>query len=805
MSTFIDGIGASQNIDSSGEVIDIAGMDISTLAKTGTFTYEHELAKDQQGNPITVKIPSQVVGKILKAKKIFSDKDCADDREAYFWEKCRTPFLYVMGELFDDYKESAKDVAGMFRYDQDKRGQNENNVMNFSIEGAKLEKAGNVITKSIARKCTIAVFPCNHMAIAEMVPADNGKKKSDFDNLFKSENTVEIELIKAEDAGKYMKSLAKAETPHDKGSHLGQTTSGKDVHSHERIPNYVGFSSHDHKDAANMHYNAIKSGSDPKTVQHHMGKMKLHMQAQQSAEKRENRMKNLPPAKNPMMSAKIHTSVQRPYIDVKNKPMKKSMTAGSGNVAPGQLSGGAALAPQSLEKKMQKAEERVSSGPKGSPVDLKPGDKVQIKGMKHKATLKEHLTTASGTKKAVFHGPFGNDIHVNHEHLHTNFVTKLGKSEDLAKGEKGDWKKEGYKISHSKEQPESFTVNAHDKHGKKIGHLEVDRQSVVEGRNRPFAHTVNVHPDHQRKGIATAMHVHAEKIAGHKLVPHDVATNNADAMTKEGAKLWSQKEKPFGKSDFWLERAESEYKNWDKKDAFVSFMAEKMPNLTKSEIDAIGQTFALKKSLENEQALETLSKALKFGDGKPYAPSKEDATPKPLPKKFHDYKAQVKGQFDSEVEHVHPHYDGKSPDTVYLKSGHKLEGHEKGKYKAGDKVSVKQHMMGTHVMEHKKDESGPLSKAERHGSFHAEESHAKSVSDELHSKSKELGHTGSSYSFSIKGKGVHGSGFASKDSADKFAAHAKAHPAVHAVKQSEGHGHHFVDVHIKTPKELKKD
>ena len=123
MATYIHGIGASENIDSSGERLSIDGMDISSLDKDGVFTYEHELAKvaGPDGKPIdvSVKIPSQVVGKILKAKKIFSDKDCEDDHQMYFWNKCKTPYLYVMGELFDDYTEAAKDLAGKFRYDAD--------------------------------------------------------------------------------------------------------------------------------------------------------------------------------------------------------------------------------------------------------------------------------------------------------------------------------------------------------------------------------------------------------------------------------------------------------------------------------------------------------------------------------------------------------------------------------------------------------------------------------------------------------------------------------------------------------------
>lgn len=518
MSTYIDGIGASQNIDTSGEIIDIAGMDISSLAVSGVFNFEHK--NDQ---------PDQIVGKVLSAKKIFSDKDCDDDRQIYFWQKCQTPFVYVMGELFDDYKDSAKEIAGMFRYDSDRKGQNEKNVMNFSIEGAKLNKINNTITHSIARKVTITVLPANHMAIAEMVPAQDKGQKDDIDSLFKTETSIEIELIKSEDMGKFLDQLKKsaphlnlASAPVDtKGTHIGKTKSGKDVHSHEKVHNYQGFTSSDHKEAANLHYDAIKGG-DPKSNQHHMGKMKLHMQAAQSAERRENR--GATAVSNARMNAvsakstgtpKIQSSVHRPYGQVgniKKNNLTKASTLGSANAAPSNLTGGAATTPQSLESKM------------------------------------------------------------------------------------------------------SYTA------------------------------------------------------------------------------------KKSKKKDFWLTRAEQEYAQWDKKEDFQKFMSIRMPNMTKSEIDVFGATLALKKSLENESKLEQITKALKFGDDKPY--TGPDATPKNKVPEHHKGKAkEVKGKTLTEVDHIEPHYSG-SHDAVYLKSGHRSEHQPTGKYKVGDKVTIKAHIQGTHVLHH---------------------------------------------------------------------------------------------------------
>lgn len=380
MATYIHGIAASENIDSSGEIISIAGLDISSLDKDGVFNFEHES-----------KQPSQIVGKILKSKKIFSEQDCEDEHQLYFWQKVQVPFVYVMGELMDDYKESAKDVAGMFRYDADRKGKQERNVMNFSIEGSKIEKQGNVVTRSIGRKVTLTPLPCNKAAVAEIVPADIKSKKDDIDSLFKTENHVEIELFKieskealtsmamAEHPTKHASVLGiepfKKELPMNKppirsgispktlsgmakptpkaapgdaslpktttGKKLGSTKSGKEIFTHAKIHDYRGFSSQDHQEAANMHYNAAKAAKDRIDGKNHMDKMNLHLQAAKSAERKESRF-----------------AVGREQARQKALAFGKSLDAGAGNVAPSQLTGGAALAKESLEGKKGKKDKK---------------------------------------------------------------------------------------------------------------------------------------------------------------------------------------------------------------------------------------------------------------------------------------------------------------------------------------------------------------------------------------------------------------------------------------------------------------
>jgi hypothetical protein len=174
--TYIDGIGSSQVIDSSGEIVDISGLDCSSLIG-GAFNYEHKSD-----------LPSQLVGKVLDYKKIFSEKDCDTDRQKHFWKKVKAPFLYVMGRLFDDRKDSSKEVAALIKDDADHP--NEKPMIGFSVEGNKLPgaKEGMTITHSIARKITLTNLPCNKTCVAELMPKKSDKsKKDDFDSLFKGE------------------------------------------------------------------------------------------------------------------------------------------------------------------------------------------------------------------------------------------------------------------------------------------------------------------------------------------------------------------------------------------------------------------------------------------------------------------------------------------------------------------------------------------------------------------------------------------------------------------------------------------
>lgn len=166
----IDGIAASEHIDSSGEILDVDGCDISDIHDgVAVLNYEH---KDET--------PTDVVGRIIFGKKIFSEKDCEDERQLMYWKKSGVPYIYIIGELMDaDGHYGAKDLAAIFRYYKSRELPI---ITRFSIEGSTLEKVGNRLKKSIFKRCAITIKPCNKDATSGVLfdPTDKKPKKDDI-------------------------------------------------------------------------------------------------------------------------------------------------------------------------------------------------------------------------------------------------------------------------------------------------------------------------------------------------------------------------------------------------------------------------------------------------------------------------------------------------------------------------------------------------------------------------------------------------------------------------------------------------
>jgi len=167
--TILDGVLASEAIDKSGEVMDIEGCDITEFDEgKGLLNYEH---KDTG--------PQDVIGKILYAKKIFSAKDCTNDRQRKYWDDLKLPMIYGIVRLADGSGHPGAIAAAARIRDDIKH--DEPSRWGFSIEGTTIKrdtKTGRLLV-TIAKRCALTFKPCNESAATGLI-YDPGVKSDLF-------------------------------------------------------------------------------------------------------------------------------------------------------------------------------------------------------------------------------------------------------------------------------------------------------------------------------------------------------------------------------------------------------------------------------------------------------------------------------------------------------------------------------------------------------------------------------------------------------------------------------------------------
>lgn len=172
----IDGCCATSAVDSQGEQLNIEGTDISPL--------ENGLGRinDNHGKQFT-----HSIGKIIGAKKIFKAEDCIDDRQKMYWEKVKSPYIYVKGELYDDVDHpNAKAAAAIMKH----LGKNNSPLsVKMSVEGAVLaRKDGGILDRTKVHSVALTFTPANKQTLA--LPIDDLVKSdissADWETLIKS-------------------------------------------------------------------------------------------------------------------------------------------------------------------------------------------------------------------------------------------------------------------------------------------------------------------------------------------------------------------------------------------------------------------------------------------------------------------------------------------------------------------------------------------------------------------------------------------------------------------------------------------
>jgi hypothetical protein len=182
----IDGVFASEVWDSSGEVLDIAGCDISEMEEgRGLANYEH------RNDESTGATSQDIVGRIIYARKIFNESDCEDERQKMFWKKVKVPFIYGMVRLYDGAGHlSAQGLAAQVR---DAVKNKEQILVRFSIDGSTLERDGNHLKRTIARRVALTIKPCNKTCDSDLVVDPNAPEGYE-----KKPKKPLVELVKKE-------------------------------------------------------------------------------------------------------------------------------------------------------------------------------------------------------------------------------------------------------------------------------------------------------------------------------------------------------------------------------------------------------------------------------------------------------------------------------------------------------------------------------------------------------------------------------------------------------------------------------
>jgi len=190
----IDGIYGSEAIDTSGEVLDVEGADISDLEEgRGVLNYEHKDSESPTSNG------QEIVGKVIYAKKIFKESDCENDRQKMYWEKVKLPFIYGIGRLYDGAgHDGARALAAQIR---DHAANNEPILVRFSVEGSTLSKEGNRLKSSVIRRVALTIKPANRTADSGLLEDPNAPAGFAKNPVKDSEDILEALTSKHEHPG----------------------------------------------------------------------------------------------------------------------------------------------------------------------------------------------------------------------------------------------------------------------------------------------------------------------------------------------------------------------------------------------------------------------------------------------------------------------------------------------------------------------------------------------------------------------------------------------------------------------------
>lgn len=216
----MEGVIGSQAIDTTGEILDIAGCDIDALKEgKGLINTEHISPKDieKSSTEDDFKGFQTIVGRVLSAKKIFSEKDCETEKELNAWNHIKKPLIYGKMVIWDgpDAPENAKALAAIVRM---LKKENADFKLGLSVEGQTLKREGNLLKETVVRNVAATIKPANRTALIDIVEnstpqAPNTVKKAavvgSHEFLSKSVNLMDFNLTEPQKDFGFSDSLKK--------------------------------------------------------------------------------------------------------------------------------------------------------------------------------------------------------------------------------------------------------------------------------------------------------------------------------------------------------------------------------------------------------------------------------------------------------------------------------------------------------------------------------------------------------------------------------------------------------------------
>jgi hypothetical protein len=166
---WIDMCAGSELKDTQGETLSVEGADIHDLEMgKGRFNDNHGKGFFNS------------LGRVTEAKKILKSEDCENDRQKYYWDKIKAPYVYAKGYLYNDEDhQNAKAAAAILR---NIHREDAPLAMKASVEGGVLSRGISDPTRLASTKIhsvALTFTPANNATLVE--PLNLNKSDTDWE------------------------------------------------------------------------------------------------------------------------------------------------------------------------------------------------------------------------------------------------------------------------------------------------------------------------------------------------------------------------------------------------------------------------------------------------------------------------------------------------------------------------------------------------------------------------------------------------------------------------------------------------